>query len=165
MLLHARPFGYNTMLGGAKMNIRGTASWAVIAIVVFALAASGVFLLSTRSNRNGFDQTSRTSMMGSGPEMNISKASTPQFMELFAQWCPPCKQMKPILDDLEKTYKDKVKFMRVDIDKNPDTAKKFKVDAIPVQLFFDKDGKLLFKHVGFYSKAEIIAQFKKMGVE
>ncbi|MCE5315545.1 MAG: thioredoxin family protein [Armatimonadota bacterium] len=86
-----------------------------------------------------------------------------KFIELFAEWCGPCKSMKPIIEELKKEYKDKVEFETIDIDKNKDAAKKYSVSAIPVQLIFQGD-KQVFKHVGSIPKADIVAEFKKLGL-
>lgn len=89
----------------------------------------------------------------------------PAMVELGADWCPPCRQMKPIISDLKSSYADKVEILTIDVDANPDIARQYSVESIPVQLFFDKNGKQVSRHVGFYPKDEIIGQFSKMGIQ
>lgn len=98
-----------------------------------------------------------------GPAKTAAKL--PKMIEIYAEWCPPCQRMKPILNELEKEYKGKVQFVRIDVDKNRDAAGKYKVKSIPVQLFYDKAGKQVHRHEGFYSKEQIKAQFNKMGIK
>lgn len=100
------------------------------------------------------------------PTSKLPEFSTnlPKLYEFGAEWCGPCRQMKPIIDGLKQEYKDEVIINRIDVDKNPDLLKAFSIRAIPVQIFFDADGKQVYKHVGSISKNDILAQFQKMGV-
>lgn len=86
-------------------------------------------------------------------------------VEFGAEWCPPCKKMKPIIADLEKQYGGKVDIVYVDVDKYPELAEKYNISAIPVQVFYNKQGKQLERHEGFYSKEEIVSQLGEMGIK
>ena len=85
-------------------------------------------------------------------------------LDLGADKCIPCKMMAPILEKLEKQYKGKAAIVFVDVWKNKEQARRFGVRAIPTQIFFDKDGKEVYRHVGFMGEAAIVKQLKKMGV-
>jgi thioredoxin 1 len=85
-------------------------------------------------------------------------------VDLWSNYCLPCKMMAPIMAKVEKDYKGKATVVTIDIDKFPDQAKRFGIKVIPTQIFFDKDGKEVFRHDGFLSEKDIVAQFKKMGV-
>ena len=89
----------------------------------------------------------------------------PTLMEFGADWCKFCQQMKPVIADVKNKYKDKVKVITVDVDKDKQAAKKYKIAAIPTQIFFDTKGKQVFRHEGVYTKTEVEAQLKKMGVK
>jgi len=86
-------------------------------------------------------------------------------IDLGAKKCIPCKMMAPILEKLETVYKEKAVISFIDVWQHREQAKRFKVRAIPTQIFFNKDGKEVYRHIGFLSEKEIVSQLKKMGVE
>ena len=86
-------------------------------------------------------------------------------IDLGADSCIPCKMMAPILKKLEKEYDGRAAIVFIDVWKYKDQAKRFGIRAIPTQIFFDKEGKEAYRHVGFMSEKAIVAQLKKMGVE
>tara|TARA_R110002020_G_scaffold90325_2_gene219866 strand:+ start:88 stop:399 length:312 start_codon:yes stop_codon:yes gene_type:complete len=68
-------------------------------------------------------------------------------VDFFATWCGPCKMMQPILEDTAKQLGDKVKILKVDIDKNQLAASKFQVRGVPTLILFQK-GKILWRESG-----------------
>ena len=94
----------------------------------------------------------------------ISK-QMPTMVDFGAEWCPACKQMRPIVDQISKEYAGRVAVVYIDLDKNKQLAANSNISAIPTQIFFDQDGHEVSRHVGVYSKEEVIAQFGKMGVK
>ena len=89
----------------------------------------------------------------------------PTLAEFGRGVCIPCKEMKPILEELSVEYKGELNVVIVEIDDNVDLTRQFGIMMIPTQIFLDSDGNEVFRHVGFYSKEEIIAQLEKMGIE
>ena len=85
-------------------------------------------------------------------------------VDLGADSCIPCKMMAPIIKKMEKKYEGKAAIVFIDVWKHRDQAKRFGIRAIPTQIFFDKDGKERYRHVGFMGEVEIDRIFKKMGV-
>ena len=88
------------------------------------------------------------------------------FVELGSVGCIPCDMMKPIMGEIEKEYKDRVKVVFYDVrtsEGNP-YAKTYKIRVIPTQVFLDKDGKEFFRHEGFYPKEEIVKLLKDKGL-
>jgi thioredoxin 1 len=85
-------------------------------------------------------------------------------IDLGAHKCIPCKMMAPILEKLAPLYKGHAEIIFVDVWENPDEAKRFKIAAIPTQIFFDKDGKEVYRHQGFMTEEVIVEQLAKMGV-
>jgi thioredoxin 1 len=85
-------------------------------------------------------------------------------IDLGADSCVPCKLMAPILKKLEKEYKGRAAIVFIDVWKYKDQARRFGIRVIPTQIFFDKDGKEVYRHVGFMSEKAIVAQLKNMGV-
>ncbi|MFP4349852.1 MAG: thioredoxin family protein [Thermodesulfobacteriota bacterium] len=88
----------------------------------------------------------------------------PTMVDLGATECIPCKMMAPILTELEKEYAGKAAIVFIDVWKNPGEAKKFGIRAIPTQIFYDEDGKEVYRHTGFMDKKSIVKQLQKLGV-
>ncbi len=86
-------------------------------------------------------------------------------VDMGSDYCLPCKLMVPVLTKVEKNFQGKAAVVYIDVDKAPDQVKRFGIRVIPTQIFFDQKGKEVYRHEGFLSEKEIMAQFKKMGVE
>jgi thioredoxin 1 len=85
-------------------------------------------------------------------------------IDLGATACIPCKMMAPIMEKVEKDYKDKAAIVFIDVWKHKEQARRFGIRAIPTQVFFNEEGKEVYRHVGFMAEKDIVAQLKKMGV-
>jgi thioredoxin 1 len=85
-------------------------------------------------------------------------------VDLGAHKCIPCKMMAPILAKLEKEYKGKAAIVFIDVWKDRSQAERFGIRAIPTQIFYDKSGQEVYRHVGFMSEDAIVEQLNKMGV-
>ena len=79
--------------------------------------------------------------------------------------CIPCKQMKPILEELAKEYEGKVNVLIISVDEHRDLTKQYGIMAIPTQIFFNSEGQEVTRHMGFFAKEDIIAQLQTMGTE
>jgi thioredoxin 1 len=86
-------------------------------------------------------------------------------IDLGADQCVPCKMMAPILAKLEKEYKDRAAIVVIDVYKHRDQVDRFRIRAIPTQIFFDATGREVARHVGFMSEKAIIDQLARMGVK
>lgn len=89
----------------------------------------------------------------------------PTVAEFGRGTCIPCKQMKPILEELAKEYEGKVNVLIISVDEYRDLTGQYGIMAIPTQIFFDSSGQEITRHMGFYAKEDIIVQLKKMGIE
>lgn len=85
-------------------------------------------------------------------------------IDLGAKSCIPCKMMAPIMEKMERLYEGKAAIVFIDVWKNRGQAKRFGIRAIPTQIFFDPDGKEVYRHAGFMGEKDIIAQLEEMGV-
>ena len=85
-------------------------------------------------------------------------------VDLGAAECTPCKMMAPILEELKKEYDGKADIIFIDVWKDPAQAKKFRVRAIPTQIFFDAEGREFYRHTGFMDKKRIVDILSRMGV-
>jgi thioredoxin 1 len=86
-------------------------------------------------------------------------------IDLGADQCVPCKMMAPILSKLQKDYKDKAAIVVIDVYRHSDQVQRFGIRAIPTQIFFDPNGKEVYRHTGFMSEKAIVEQLTKMGVK
>ncbi len=86
-------------------------------------------------------------------------------VDLGAKKCIPCKMMAPILVKLEKEYQGIANIIFIDVWKNRQQGTKFKIRAIPTQIFYDENGKEVYRHVGFLDEKSIVDQLTKMGVK
>lgn len=97
------------------------------------------------------------------PELPVKGMVT--MVDIGAKKCIPCKMMAPIIVELEKEYKDKAAIVFIDVWENPAQGKKFGIRSIPTQIFYDKSGKEVWRHVGFLDKERIVAMLEKLGVK
>jgi thioredoxin 1 len=91
----------------------------------------------------------------------------PLLLDLGAEKCIPCKMLAPILEEMKKEYKGVliVKFIDVWKPENVAEGKKYKIETIPTQIFFDENGKELWRHVGFISKEDMLKKWKELGYD
>jgi len=95
------------------------------------------------------------------------KPALPKLMDLGAHKCASCKKMEPVLDELAQEYQDlfEVEFVDVVRKENRARVKEHKVRMIPTQIFFDAEGRELWRHVGFFSKMDILRKWRKLGYD
>ena len=89
----------------------------------------------------------------------------PRLLDLGADKCVPCKMMAPILEELKETYAGTMQVDFIDVWKDPAAAKPYGIRVIPTQIFFAHDGTELFRHEGFYSREDILAKWRELGVQ
>lgn len=78
-------------------------------------------------------------------------------LDLWAEWCGPCKRLAPILDEIGAEYPGKVRIAKLDVDSSPDTPSQYGVMGIPTLLVF-KDGQLVETIVGYQPKDRIMSK-------
>jgi thioredoxin 1 len=106
--------------------------------------------------------TSGPATPASGPA--VAK-KMPRVIDLGADKCKACKELAPILEQLRKEYEGRVTVEFIDVWKNPKAGEPYKISVIPTQVFFDAEGKEVWRHVGFLPKADFVAKFAELGVK
>jgi len=86
-------------------------------------------------------------------------------VDLGAHKCIPCKMMAPILTKLTKEYEGKAAIIFIDVWEDNSQGSKFGIKSIPTQIFFDREGKEVYRHQGFMAEDAIVAQLDKMGAK
>ena len=87
-------------------------------------------------------------------DAEVLKSETPVFVDFWATWCPPCKIVAPILDELAEEMDGKLKVCKVNVDENQRTAQTYQTMSIPTLLIF-KNGKLVDRILGALPKQMI----------
>ncbi len=103
--------------------------------------------------------------IAAGVQREVPVKGMVTMIDLGAKKCIPCKMMAPILEKLEKVYAGRAAVVFLDVWEDPAPAKRFGIQMIPTQIFFDRGGKEVYRHAGFLSEEEIIARFADMGVK
>ena len=147
--------------GGSCCNGSGKWIW-----IVLALAVAGVLVVKNAGKKDA--STSPAVVAGveaTSANAEVQEKALPRLVDLGAGKCTPCKMMAPILEDLKKTLAGKLDVQFIDVWENPEAGKKYEVNVIPTQIFYDAQGKELFRHEGFYGKDDILAKWKELGVD
>jgi len=137
-----------------------------VALLLVTAACSGC---NTAANQSPIpthiQDTGNPPDLASIPLTQVLGNGKPTLAEFGWRNCVPCKQMKPILEELAVEYIDKLNVVIVEVYEHKDLTNQYGIMTIPTQIFFDSSGKEITRHIGFWSKEEIIAQLKKMGIE
>jgi thioredoxin 1 len=98
-------------------------------------------------------------------EQNFAKevlqSPTPVLVDFWGEWCPPCRAIAPILDELAEEYDGRVKIGKVNTEEQPALAAEYGVKAIPTLLFFQQ-GQVADQIVGLHSKRDLKARFDRV---
>lgn len=87
---------------------------------------------------------------------DVISEDRPILVDFFATWCQPCKMMHPILEQVKATLGDRIRIIKIDVDKHGQTAAQYQIQAVPTLMIFRK-GQVLWRQSGVVSKADLLA--------
>ncbi len=150
------------------------ATWKVVVVVALIAAVVAVVALKqSGKGREGEVTTDVSAVPATTLARGDAKASPtterkqvlPRLVDLGSDTCIPCKMMMPVLDELKKEYAGRLSVEFYDVRKDPSVGAQYGIRVIPTQIFYDAAGNERFRHEGFFSKEDILAKWKELGVD
>jgi len=92
----------------------------------------------------------------SGFEKEVLQSDKPVLVDFWAEWCGPCKALAPVVSEVAEEYSEKVKFVKINVDDNPDLSAKYGIRGIPTLMIF-KSGEVDATSVGGKTKSQLVA--------
>jgi thioredoxin 1 len=94
-------------------------------------------------------------------DQQVLRSTLPVVVDFWAPWCGPCARIGPIVEKLSDEYKDKLKFCKINVDENHDTASSYNVMSIPTLLFFN-NGQSAGQSIGAVSESTLRSKLEEL---
>ena len=147
--------------------MRRQKKWTII--LALAVAATAVAFATVKADDAKAGPEAATPVATQPRQTGSQTADAPSpgrvtMIDLGADSCVPCKMMAPIIEELKKEYAGRADIIFHDVWKDPAPAKQYGIRAIPTQIFFDRQGREVHRHVGFMDKKAIVEILTRLGV-
>jgi thioredoxin 1 len=93
----------------------------------------------------------------------IINSDTPTLVDFFAEWCGPCKMMKPIFAELKSKLGDDITILKIDVDKSPKAAAAYQIQSMPTLLLF-KNGEIKWRQSGVVPVSELMRVIEQLAI-
>ena len=123
------------------------------------LAFLTILMLSTACSRSG-----SSDWVGATPLDEALGNGKPTVAEFGSATCIPCKNMKPVLEEIVAEYGDMLNLSFTDVRIHTDVAREYEIVYMPTQVFFDGSGQEVSRHVGFWPKEDVLAHLEESGL-
>lgn len=87
---------------------------------------------------------------------DVIAGNTLVLVDFYATWCQPCRAMHPVLEEVKKTLGDKIRIIKIDIDRYQAVAEEYRIQSVPTLLLF-RNGEMLWRQSGMMSKPDLLA--------
>jgi thioredoxin 1 len=91
---------------------------------------------------------------------SIIKDTRPVVVDFHALWCGPCKVQSPILKEVATEFGDRIKIIKIDVDRNAEIASRYNIQGVPTLIIF-KNGEIVYKHAGVHNKIQLMNVLSK----
>jgi thioredoxin 1 len=93
-------------------------------------------------------------------QQEVLESPIPVVVDFWAEWCPPCKMMAPLLDELAHEYDGKIRFVKLNTDENDESGARYGIQSIPTLVMF-REGREVVRHIGFAPKPQLKRQLDR----
>jgi thioredoxin 1 len=109
----------------------------------------------------GVEMADEVTVTRSNFDAEVMKSAVPVVADFWAEWCGPCKMIAPVLKDLARDYKDKIKIAKIDVDAEGELAQQFNIVSIPTILVFNK-GQVVKQQIGAVPRPALEKMIKEV---
>lgn len=140
--------------------------WRIVVIAVLIVVIAAVLIFKFAESDQAIEQQSVNSSSNIVAQVNEPvEEPHPKLVDLGSDKCIPCQMMEPVLEELRKEYEGKLDVVFINIRTDYEEAEKYSIQVIPTQIFYSPTGDELFRHVGFFSKEDILKTWKELGFD